>query len=615
MIKNPVGVVCGVVGAAIFCWLAVFTWNLEVSNYDSYSYMSMARYNAGFKYFLEPEINTRPPLLPFLLTPLASLHHLGVSNHTVFRLMHGFALILSFAFLLACHCLFKRLLRPEFAALGVLLIMIQPGFLAYAFEPMVDLPCALLMTLATILYLRYREQPSVRLLTGICLLLGLGTAMKHILIVGPVILCCAEAVIAGTEGKSLRQIVQRKFFWQVPLLFLGFYALASIVSTAPMFGWTWHTVLRTVQPFAIFAGKNAQWQVDPTANFSFLEEEMTPGPLYLMLAGLVFCLREKEPRSLVMWSWLAVYLFFITLANRYYQYRYLFPVIPACYYFFLYALQRFADGAEARWGNADYFRWVRVAVLMVICFVPAANLAREIQSLSGKPFHENFERRFAARVAELTTSPGVKLFWLGQFYPIYQDGDDLHPKDEYYKIYHYGLNGLSFFSDRYFNGIPSISFNGITIISDYENSRAMRDGDVMVYSAVPMISRQWYSPLPLDLQPLRVGKVGRKVLPLVDQSQNVKTFADKDGRSRMVLTFHDPDTLEVDREDVGSSAPSSFLWFKRRGDERGLGEEVLFFFNDNRPKRELHSLTKDYFDQIEEVTELSYDAEEFHLER
>ena len=58
----------------------------------------MANYNAGFPYFEEPEFNTRPPLYPFILTPITALQHLGVSPKDLLTLAHFFALIFSFAF-------------------------------------------------------------------------------------------------------------------------------------------------------------------------------------------------------------------------------------------------------------------------------------------------------------------------------------------------------------------------------------------------------------------------------------------------------------------------------------------------------------------------------------
>lgn len=92
---------------------------------------------------------------------------------------HFFALIFSFAFIASSYLILKLLLIYELAALGALLLMIQPGFLVYSFEPMVDLPCSLLLVLAMQFYFRYRKSPNLKNLLWICLWIGLGMAMKY----------------------------------------------------------------------------------------------------------------------------------------------------------------------------------------------------------------------------------------------------------------------------------------------------------------------------------------------------------------------------------------------------------------------------------------------------
>jgi 4-amino-4-deoxy-L-arabinose transferase-like glycosyltransferase len=367
----------------LFVYQLIFILQLEISNYDGFSYMVAAKANAGFPYFLEPEINNRPPLLPLLLTPLALLHHWGVANKTIFTLQHLLALPMSYAFILAAYYFFRRTLREEYASLGALLIMIQPGFLAYAFEPMVDLPSAALLTLSVIIYLRHRKAPGNRSLFALCLVCGAGISLKNSLIIAPFIFACAETIILRLhEGKKWQEIIKARIVYLVPALSLGIYALVNIVANLPLHGLTAHNLSRIYQPFLSRATINAPFPLDPTANFSFMEVQMTLPWLCLMITGLFLCLRKKDPDTLTVWSWFVIFMGFIGIVNRMYQYRLLFPAMPACYFFSLSALQTFEDKAVRFWRGTRFFQFLRVAVLAVLLVLPAVALAQRLEFLN-----------------------------------------------------------------------------------------------------------------------------------------------------------------------------------------------------------------------------------------
>ena len=94
-IDKPVSTLFKIVFAGLFFFMVAFIMKLEISDFDSYSYLGKANYNAGFHYYNEPEKNTRPPLYPFLLTPVAALQHLGVSPKAVLKTSQFIALVLS----------------------------------------------------------------------------------------------------------------------------------------------------------------------------------------------------------------------------------------------------------------------------------------------------------------------------------------------------------------------------------------------------------------------------------------------------------------------------------------------------------------------------------------
>ena len=351
--------------AGLFLFMMVFIMKLEISDYDSFSYLAMANYNAGFPYFEEPEFNTRPPLYPFILTPITALQHLGVSPKDILTLAHFFALIFSFSFIASSYLILKLLLICELAALGALLLMIQPGFLVYSFEPMVDLPCSLLLVLAMQFYFGYRKSPNLKNLLWICLWIGLGMAMKYSLVVVPLILSLAEILVLKDRKKmSWSNVFQSRFIYLVPLLSTGIYFLACLISFAPKYGWTWKNLTMAYSPFfrRIEYSGRADFQFDFMVKISFLQIQMTLPWFILMILGLYLCLKHKEWKSMVVWSWFVGCLAFITFVNWDYQVRYLFPVMPACYYFSLYAVQNIYNWVQIILAGKSYFPALRAVV-------------------------------------------------------------------------------------------------------------------------------------------------------------------------------------------------------------------------------------------------------------
>jgi len=236
---KPVSILFKLAFAGLFLFMKALIMRLEISNYDSYSYLGKANYNAGFHYYNEPELNTRPPLHPFLLTPIAALQHLEVSSKAVLKTVQLIALILSFAFIGSSYLLLKSLLPQELAALGALLMMIQPVFLLFSFEPIVDLPCSLLLVLAMRFYLRYRKKLCLKNLIWVCFLTGTNMIMKYSLVVAPLLFSLTEIVVLKTKEKmNWSSIFKNWFIYLVPLISTEFYALVSLISFAPQYGWT-----------------------------------------------------------------------------------------------------------------------------------------------------------------------------------------------------------------------------------------------------------------------------------------------------------------------------------------------------------------------------------------
>lgn len=601
---RPVSILFKLAFAGLFIFMVAFIMRLEISNYDSYSYLGKANHNAGFHYYDEPELNTRPPLYPFLLTPIAALQHLGVTPKAVLKTAQLIALILSFAFIGSSYLLLKSLLPQELAALGAFLMMIQPVFLLFSFEPMVDLPCALLLVLAMRSYLRYRENPCRKNLVWLCFLTGTGMIMKYSLVVAPLIFSLAEIVALRTKEKMRwSSIFKNGFIYLVPLISTGFYALLSLISFAPQYGWTWKNVSMIYAPFfmRIDYSTNKEFEFDFVANFSFLEIHMTLPWFILMIFGLYFCLKYKEWQSMVLWSWFVGFMIFITFVSWNYHVQYLFPVMPACYFFSLYGIKNI-DGWAQKWViGKGYFSALRIVGFVALLAWPVMNLVGEIQSLRSDFYSNKISARIVMKVNEL--SHEKKTVWfLGEFYSIYQSGEQIHPQDWFYKIYHLGANALSFLSARKILDLPDSTF--------YRDTNFLKIGDALIYYPGLGVSSK-YLPAPDSLPSVLVGNIEPAVFTLKNRTEKVKSFLNQDGLSQIQLTFVDESHMVIELNMNDNQDWGKVFWFKL--DHRIVNSESVernfFYFKANEEM--VLPAGRSYFERIQEVTLLRYDAEEF----
>jgi hypothetical protein len=601
---KPVSILFKIVFMGLFLFMVTFIMKLEISDFDSYSYLGKANHNAGFHYYDEPELNTRPPLYPFLLTPIAALQHLGVSSKAVLKTAQLIALVLSFAFIGASYLLLKSLLSQELAALGSLLMMIQPVFLLFSFEPMVDLPCSLILVLAMRFYLRYRENPCRKNLIWVCFLTGLGMITKYSLVVAPLIFSLAEIVVLRTKEKMRwSSIFKNRFIYLVPLISTGFYMLISLISFAPQYGWTWKNVSMVYAPFflRINYSTNKEFEFDFLANFSFLEVHMTLPWFILMIFGLYYCLKYMEWQSMVLWSWFVGFMVFITFVSWNYHVQYLFPVMPACYFFSLYGVKSIYGWAQKRIEGKGYFYFFRIVGFVTLIAWPVMNLVGEIQSLRNGIYSNKVSDRIVAKVKELSSKNGA-VWYIGQYYPIYQSGQQIHPQDWFYKIYHLGNNALSFLSAQKIRGFPDYT--------RYEYFNFLKDEDTLIYYPGPGVTSK-FLPAPESIPSILVGKIETLAFIFKNQSEKVKSFMTRDGLSQIQLTSIADNHMVIELSVNDNQDSGRIFWFKldHRIIKPKMVERNFFYFKANEDM--VLPASRKYFERIQEITLLSYEAEEF----
>ncbi len=90
----------------------------------------------------------------------------------------------------------------------------------------------------------------------------------------PLIISLAEVLVLRTHEKMRwADVFKSKSIYLVALISVGFYLLASLISFAPKYGWTWKDLSMAYAPFFLRLDYETRvlLEFDFLANFSFLE--------------------------------------------------------------------------------------------------------------------------------------------------------------------------------------------------------------------------------------------------------------------------------------------------------------------------------------------------------
>ncbi len=590
-------VVFKLIFAGLFAYLLLFTLGLKITLYDAYDYMVMAKYNAGFDNWYPFLQFLRPALLPALLTPFAYLRHFGISLETIFTLMHVFSLMISAGFIFASYHLFRKGLRPEFAALGAFFLMTQPGFIAYSFETMADIPAGLLMIFSVFIYLRYRRTQNDSQLIFLCFVSALGVAMKYPMVLAPVVFVGSKMALSLMAGNNWKQIISDRFYWAIGLLSAVMYVAISVISLLPLHGWTLENVYRAVQPYLDHIPTVQKTEESMLTNLSFLYAQMTAPLFLLMCAGLLMVWRRKNEFNIVMFMWLIVFLLIASVIGAHYEYRYLFPLIPACYFFCAFAMQEIFDYTQKKWGAEKRFSLGASTVFVLMMALPAVAFAKEIKSLNSGFYQNDFHRRVANVIAK-----GNGFTWLGGMYSMYQKDAPFHPDDPFYKIYHFWVNGINFYTGK----TPKVFLNH----THYSWVNSIKSGDTLVYDPVLIPLQTKFLPDPKNIPPLSIGKIYPLKFTLDSESETKKTFLHE--KRRIELHYNKKDSFSIKITQSTPLTQHYFIWFNLGAAPdlpSGSPRKTLFHFTNNLIWNV--ESEREYFDSIEELALLNFESEEF----
>jgi hypothetical protein len=590
-----------VFSVSIFAFLLQFVFRLEIGQFDAYAYMNMAKTFAGLQEWFPN--SPRPPFLSFLLTPVALLRYLDLSNETVFLAMHIVSLGISIAFIVVSYLLFKEVLRREFAALAAILLVGQPGFLVYAFETMSDIPGALLSNIVLLFCLKYWNQNSGKFLILISTFSALSITARYPLIVLPVAIWIACVI----NSKYLKEENWKNTFFNLfclgfPILTIFLYLIFHYIFLSPHNGLSIQNIFSGIGPYFWHLDYVEGYTENPISLIIFLKSQMTDPVFYFMICGLFVCLKKKDTKIIIFWTWFSSFLGFHIFVGKHYEFRYLFPVLPTCYFLFAYGFQEIFLFFEKKF-ESNYKKVLSVAVVLILT-MPTISFGKEVISFRGNLYYRSFQSKVSRAAFEFAKNGG-NIFWLGPFFTMYQPGKEIIENDPFYKVYHFNQNAISFYTDQ-------ITYY-LNFDTPYLYSSKIDDGSVFVINPYPkFLYRPNLPERPESMPPLMVGRITRSIFSLSKVYKNQRVFENIQTNDRIKLT-HRNGRLILEEMNTNFLSKQFVLWVKilKPTGVSGLPEKTIFYFDKDREKGNLIN-NKD-FDSLKEITLLNLKGSKYHF--
>ena len=586
---------------AVFVFLFQLAFRLEISQHDAYSYMNMAKNFAGIQeWFLAVP---RPPLLSFMLTPIALLRHLDITNETIFCLMHIVSVGISVGFIVVSYFLFKEVLRKEFAALAAILLIGQPGFLVYAFEMMADIPGAVISNTALLICLKYWNQNSRKFLIAVSTFSALAITAKYPLIVLPGAIWISSILNSlYLKRESYKNAFCNLFCLGFPILTLVLYLTFHFIFMSPHNGWTLQNLFSGIKPYFWHLGTTMGHGENPISFILYLESQMTEPVFYFMLFGLFVCSKSKNLKILIVWIWFTSFLVINIFVGKHFEFRYLFPILPACYFFFSYGFQEAYLFFEKRYGSMPQ-KILPIGVILIL-IIPTMVFGREIVSLQGNIYFRDFQSKVSKEVQEFSKQGG-NTFWLGPVFAMYQPGKEIVENDPFYKVYHFHHNAISFYTDQmayYLNYDTPYSFS-------------LKVGDNSVFVINPdarFLYRPHLPEQPRDISPLMVGIASKRIFSLSKVKENHRVFKSAQSNDEIILIYEDG-RLILGKNKINFLSNQFVLWAKILNSTgvSELPEKTIFYFDKDREKGNL--INKKDFDSLREISLFNLKGRKYHF--
>ena len=157
----------------------------------------------------------------------------------------------------------------------------------------------------------------------------------------------------------------------------------------------------------------------------------------LFLVGLVYSIAIKPKRDMLFISWFFIFFIALTFIYVHYEARYLFPLLPAYYYFVMIAVKFIRDKIKT----------ASIPILIIILLLPLINATNEFSSYNDPVYMAPFEKEVSL-YADSITSKEDTIYWVGNAYYLIPKKYILTKYDEFMYIYTFKFGQIDFYTRR-----------------------------------------------------------------------------------------------------------------------------------------------------------------------
>ncbi len=571
---------------AILAWVGI---QLPLDYWDGYDFLSNARYLSGADItHLQVGYETvRPPMVALLLAPML-WGYKAAGEGTSLVGIHLLMVAVAAGGAWLMYQLFKRSLGEIWAAVGVLLLVLNPLFLHYSPFAMADVPSMVFVTLALLAHLRARDTGRSRdyavLAIGLaCLFL---TKYPTSLLGLTLVLFEAVMVFIPTGPPPAPSISRRllalltnfrlliAFSASLVLFYLvhvGVYAVAFKGSVDP-----WTQLLPVLKQGLVSAGAS---HTDPRDEYVLGMVRMSSAPLVVVGGlGLLRALLRRKPEDVLHVLWFTVFFGLMTFKVVHKEARYLLPMLPSLLYLQALGLQQLF---EAITSPARKRLGVGLAVVVGLLVLPITLGTRELQRFWDPVYSKPFMAAMARWTLDRLKPDEPIVLLSARTFSVYPRDPVWLVEDEFFYFHTLNHQATNYFFDRQVRSpviVPDPNIGASTVVPAtpfrlYLTTRpenvAKLTGDAMRIELFPKNGVLWSSSI-TDANTDVAAQLPEPPLPVqlefVERRTYEKVGAPADGVQRYAWAADPTQAIELDNRQGrwdAKSAPAGFRLFGR----------------------------------------------------
>lgn len=439
---------------------------LEVHYYDTSEYLVAALSLTDDRLAYPPH---RSLLFGILLLPLTLI---PPETALYTRAPYLLAVALTTVFLWIFYRWLRMTFAPRMAALGLLLLTLNPLVIHYGPFLMHDLPAALAFTVVAIGYSRCERKspsransgpesetqsaPTWYALTGISA--AILSLMRYNFLIMIAVFVVAE--IIDFRGACPRRLLTKRFwFWLVAFPVLAHFATLTTAFAVKFHSWdvAWSTVRKIFHDHPTFA---AFADTDVWYELARYVPEMLSWPLTMIFFfGLAAAIGRRETADRFCIASLIVFFGVHAAIVKHNECRYLIPILPAIYYLTLLGMEQIVKESGAlgqrlvhlgfgNVGKADILgkRFV-IGFLTMLLVCPGIYAFKEWRRFRDPIFTTPYHQRILAYIRDHATND-APLYFSGYMAPLYPRDYFHYRFDDFFSIFHFEVPQIYAFTRR-----------------------------------------------------------------------------------------------------------------------------------------------------------------------